>query len=811
MTPRLGFFTLLSIALAVLCFYLSERPSGGVDLVVLVTLALTLELTAVRTPCFGFLSTAFAAYLATALTQGAAAATALVVVGVGGRALGRGGPRAGAIWRESVADIFPALAALAVVTLMTLTSLTGWAGVGAGLVYLGATRLVPSLLAIEDEEFDLKELAAYGPVRLQLALGAVVTGVALALFLGGALVDFLWTLPLFSVFHFVAAQALQVRETRRMAMIEREQREDKRKLEQVKAKLEENQDALAHKVEERVLMEELSHLFARSLEVQGVLNTTVEMVRRTLGCQTVAIFLNQGLGPVPVCYHSPREDRLRDYSLLKLSEPVVDECWQRGLIIEGQAKHLLRPRLLEGEAWAVALPIYQQGVLYLGDRRPLQVTKQQRHLLAIIADQASVALQAARNYQELQDALELHASANQELAAWNQRLDLLLNGSRALGSTLRRDDVLERLQLLIDETLVHEAGAILEPDGRPTRIWPGQEGWNPEAIAQLCQAVSQSQRPLLFENVGDSRFGAPYRDYASLLIVPMVLEDSVVGALLVVHSQPSAFDQAGLDMLYLTAVHAAVVLRNCQLYQDVLEARRQIQESQAQVIQSSKLAAVGQLAAGIAHELNSPLAAVMLQLQMARRSLDKEKFEKVPKRLATAEQAAQNAKEIIAKLLYYSREAGPGKKPVDVNEVVRDTLELLGGQIRQEGVEVRDQLETVPHVLANKNELQQVITNLVLNARDAVMAGGGLIEIRTGQRQGRVLLQVRDSGPGIAPEVQARIFEPFFTTKEVGKGTGLGLSVTHQLVSGHQGELSVESVPGQGATFTVALPVLAES
>ncbi|MCA9794572.1 MAG: GAF domain-containing protein [Candidatus Eremiobacteraeota bacterium] len=438
MTPRLGFFTFLSFALAALCFYLSPRPGGGVDLIVLVALALTLEFTAVRTPCFGFLSSAFAAYLATGLTQGAAAAAALVLVGVGGRALGRGGPGAGAILRESVADIFPALAALGMVALMASNSLDVWAGLGGGLIYLGATRVVPTLLAFEDEEFDLKELAAYGPVRLELSLGAVVTGVALALFLGRGLVEFLWTLPLFSVFHFVAAQALQVRETRRMAVIEREQKQDKRKLEQVKARLEENQDALAHKVEERVLMEELSHLFARSLEVQSVLNTTVEMVRRTLGCQTVAIFLDHGQGPIPVCYHSPHGDRLRDYSLLKLGEPVVEECHRRGLIIEARAEHLSRPRLLEGEAWAVALPIYQQGVLYLGDRRPVQVSKQQRHLLAIIADQASVALQAARNYQELQDALELHASANQELAAWNQRLDLLLNGSRALGSTLRR-------------------------------------------------------------------------------------------------------------------------------------------------------------------------------------------------------------------------------------------------------------------------------------------------------------------------------------------------------------------------------------
>lgn len=263
----------------------------------------------------------------------------------------------------------------------------------------------------------------------------------------------------------------------------------------------------------------------------------------------------------------------------------------------------------------------------------------------------------------------------------------------------------------------------------------------------------------------------------------------------------------GEDEWDLVIAHLEVCIR-LSSRSDEMQHKRLLKESQAQLVHSSKMAAVGQLAAGVAHELNSPLGAVMLQLDAASLNLERKRYEKAAARLDSAEKAASTAKEIISKLLFYSREATKGLRSVDLNEVVNDTLALLGKQLSYDNLVIDIQAGEIGRVTANQNELQQVVTNLLLNAKDAVTedgASGTSVAVVTFQNEAGVHLEVRDRGPGISDEVMSKIFDPFFTTKPVGRGTGLGLSVSHQIIKQHGGKLQAENRPDGGALFRITL------
>jgi two-component system NtrC family sensor kinase len=280
-----------------------------------------------------------------------------------------------------------------------------------------------------------------------------------------------------------------------------------------------------------------------------------------------------------------------------------------------------------------------------------------------------------------------------------------------------------------------------------------------------------------------------------VLAVPLADEEGTFGAIWLTGEQFTAGQQQALAV---ASYHLATALRGAA-------AQRKFQQAQAQLVQSTKMAAVGQLAAGIAHEINSPLGAITVALQSVEANLEDPAA--AQKRLQVAQRAADTAQRSIEKLLYYSREGGAGYRSVDLNQVIQDTLEIFAAQIERDATVLKTQLNPVPAVRGNPHELQQVLVNLLLNARDAVKASATrTVTVSTSFDGRRVRLEVGDTGAGVSPELVGRIFEPFFTTKPVGAGTGLGLSVSQQLVAQHQGTLSVASQLGEGSRFCVALP-----
>ena len=237
---------------------------------------------------------------------------------------------------------------------------------------------------------------------------------------------------------------------------------------------------------------------------------------------------------------------------------------------------------------------------------------------------------------------------------------------------------------------------------------------------------------------------------------------------------------------------------------------------QSKLMQTEKMAALGQLVSGIAHELNNPLTSIQgyAQLLLGRRSASDRAGDAL-----RISQEAERAGRIVKNLLLFSRETKSERRAVQLNEVIERTISLRAYELKLLNIEVELALDgSLPQTLADSARLQQVVLNLIVNAEQAIVAArgeeprNGRILIRTRRLAGdRLAMEVSDDGPGIPPEIVMRIFDPFFTTKPPGVGTGLGLSIVYGIVQEHGGEVTVDSLPGRGTTLTVELPALSVS
>ncbi len=237
----------------------------------------------------------------------------------------------------------------------------------------------------------------------------------------------------------------------------------------------------------------------------------------------------------------------------------------------------------------------------------------------------------------------------------------------------------------------------------------------------------------------------------------------------------------------------------------------ELRAAEQKLARSDRLASLGTLAATVAHEINNPVSGVLNLAKLLRRLLGEdgvpsERLEEFRRYLALVESETARVGRIVADLLSFSRQARPRADRVDLNAVVGSSLAMLAHRFRSGRVVLEQRLEAgLPEVRGDASQLQQVVVNIVANAVEA-LAGDGRVEVRTRLCRGRPVLEVADTGSGIAAADLPRIFDPFFTTKEEGKSLGLGLAVVYGIVEGHGGEVAVESDPGRGTTFRVTLP-----
>ena len=243
---------------------------------------------------------------------------------------------------------------------------------------------------------------------------------------------------------------------------------------------------------------------------------------------------------------------------------------------------------------------------------------------------------------------------------------------------------------------------------------------------------------------------------------------------------------------------------------DITERKRAEEEKlelEQKAYLASRLASVGEMASGIAHEINNPLTAVIGFAQLL---MDADLPDDLKEDLVTIHKEAQRAAGVARNLLTFARKHAPAKQPTNVNGIIEGVLTLRAYEQNVSNIRINTKLAPdLPEVTADYSQLQQVFINITLNAETAMIeaGNGGMLTITTQKVNHSVRASFADDGPGIAKENLDRIFDPFFTTKEVGKGTGLGLSVCHGIIAEHGGKIYARSKPGSGATFVVELPI----
>jgi signal transduction histidine kinase len=303
---------------------------------------------------------------------------------------------------------------------------------------------------------------------------------------------------------------------------------------------------------------------------------------------------------------------------------------------------------------------------------------------------------------------------------------------------------------------------------------------------------------------GESFSTPGFRETTQSLSAPLVVDGRERGFVEVVYTEekpPSGegpFLREERSLIDEVARQVGLLIENC-------EAEEEKARLQEQLRHADRLATIGQLSAGAAHELNEPLGSILGFAQLAKECAG------VPRQamqdLDRIANAALHAREVIRKLMLFARQVPTQKAKVNLNKLVREGLYFLESRCAREGIRIERSLdEALPAITADEAQMHQILVNLVVNAVQA-MPGGGTLTLSTRADGPAVRLAVKDTGTGMSDPVLKQIFLPFFTTKDVGQGTGLGLSVVHGIVSAHGGTISVESQPGLGSRFEVTLPV----
>jgi PAS domain S-box-containing protein len=415
---------------------------------------------------------------------------------------------------------------------------------------------------------------------------------------------------------------------------------------------------------------------------------------------------------------------------------------------------------------------------------------------------------------QMEEAMQRRASELDLLHRAGQGLNASLDMDQALAITLEKTCTLLQVDTgsiwLIEpetgELVCHSAigpHKELMPDWR---LGPGEGlvGW-----------VARNGRSAIVPDVQeDDRYRRDIEQKTGLILrsflgVPLRVKEGIIGAIEVLSSEPDHFLPTDLALLESVVMSAAIALENARLYRDLQQRMEELQRTQAQLIQSAKMAAIGELAAGVAHELNNPLTAVLgfSELLLEHAEPDDPNW---PRLEAIARQAIR-ARDIVANLLSFSRQTEFHREMSDLNKVLQDALGLIRLRLKISGIVIREHYAMdLPPILMDTGRMKQVFLNIITNALHA-MPKGGKLTLGTEQVGDEVVARIADTGEGIAAEHLPNIFEPFFTTKAVGKGSGLGLSVSLGIVQDHGGRIQVETQVGSGSTFTVWLPVHGET
>jgi signal transduction histidine kinase len=288
------------------------------------------------------------------------------------------------------------------------------------------------------------------------------------------------------------------------------------------------------------------------------------------------------------------------------------------------------------------------------------------------------------------------------------------------------------------------------------------------------------------------------------VLVPLMLRGNGIGIYMIhTEKKQEEFSHQDIQLLTVLANQAAIGVENWRTHTQLAKANNELKSFQAQMLQAAKLAAVGELAASIVHEIKNPVQILMMQMEIVNSGRAKGDW------LGMLSTQIKRLSEITRRLMNFSRSMDEdyGNDIVDLNKEIKFILDIISHDFHNNNIAAELNLaETLPSIKGSINHLQQVFLNLLINARDA-MPTGGTVTVTTEVKDFKAYIHFTDSGTGIAPENMPKLFNAFFTTKEAGKGTGLGLAICQKIISNHNGEIKVKSEIDKGTTFSIILPL----
>ena len=397
-----------------------------------------------------------------------------------------------------------------------------------------------------------------------------------------------------------------------------------------------------------------------------------------------------------------------------------------------------------------------------------------------------------------------------------ERLEALFTIGAEISSTLQLEEVLQRIVAHVRRLMAARVSSILLLDPEEGTLRPAAtEGASQAYLAQPAREVATSLtgeviktgRPLYTPDVRtETRYRvadlARREGLCSLLSVPLRARTAIIGVLNVYTTEPRCFEDSDVRLLTLLASQSAIAIENATLYREEMQAREQLR-------QSEKLAALGKLSAGLAHELRNPLNTVLMLIYAMAQD------QGYPRQRTTTngfsddlrivQGELQRIKLLLDQFLEFARPRPPHFQRERLQEIMEETLLLIGPEARGREIVIRrDWANTLPLAWVDGVQIKQVFLNLLLNAIQA-MPHGGTLTVHISVGGGSLRVTIADQGDGVSPEVRAQLFDPFFTTKE--EGTGLGLSISQRIIEGHNGRLRLFSQPGVGTTVCIRLPL----
>ncbi|HXD98552.1 MAG TPA: GAF domain-containing protein, partial [Candidatus Acidoferrum sp.] len=569
----------------------------------------------------------------------------------------------------------------------------------------------------------------------------------------------------------------------------------------------------------------VSRAVSSTLDVHGLVRLFLRQVATTFGADTVGLWMvdetGQWLTPLAGYRVPPAQlNALRDVRLSLVDHAIYAEAarTKRPVFSADAANDPRMPPVIREQAphrSQLFVPVVTKdrmigGFAVVWWERRRDFSASDLALLEAIANQAGVAIENARLFEENRRRVE--------------ELSVLHELSRAVTGELDRAALLEALHVQLGRIVdVRNMVVVLRADDGDEmevalRILDGERD-DSEPRRYLARGVGlmttvlESGQPLRTEDYAAECARRGVKPVAASLRmrywlgVPMSARERVLG-MLALRSDERPFTEAEERLLLNTAHLAALALSSVRLYEDRTRAYGELSAAQDQLVRTEKLRALGEMASGVAHDFNNLLASVLGRAQLLLRRVQEPQLRQW---LQVIERSALDGAQTVRRLQEFTRiRRDQPMVPLDINQVVRGALEITQSRWKEEPtsrgivIEVRTRLTEVPAVLGDAAELREAMTNLILNALDA-MPEGGTLTLSTALVDERIEIAVADSGVGMPLEVREKVFDPFFTTKGP-QGTGLGLSMTYGIISRHGGSIAVESEPGEGSTFRLSLP-----